>query len=101
MSNQFYAGIAPANSTFTLLNLAIGKKVLKDDLGEIKLTAFDALNQNKSYQTTLSDYYTENVYNTVLTRYIMLTFTYNLKSFGGAMPLPGRGGNVRQAILNL
>ena len=91
LSNQFYTGIAPTNSNFTLLNLSIGKKILKGDNGEIKLTVFDALNQNKSNSTNITDTYTEQVYNNVLTRYVLLTFTYNLKNFGGNPMMPGFG----------
>jgi hypothetical protein len=75
----------PENGNYTLVNFAIGKKFFKDEAGELKLYVFDILNMNKSIQTNLTDFYTENVYNTVLERYIMLTFTYRLRNFGGRM----------------
>jgi hypothetical protein len=81
MRNQFYTGIAPTNGNYTLINFSIGKKLLNNDNGELKLSLFDILKENKSNQTNVTDYYTENVYNTVLQRYIMLTFTYNLRNF--------------------
>ncbi len=80
--NQFYTGYTAANANFTMLNFHIGKKLLGEDNGELKLSVYDLLNQGKSTQTNVTDYYTEYQYNTALQRYIMLTFTYNLRMFG-------------------
>ena len=71
----------PENVNYTLINFSLGKKILKNDAGEIKLTYSDVLNDMKSNQTNVTDFYSENVYNMVLKSYIMLTFTYNLSSF--------------------
>ncbi len=72
----------PANGNYTLLNCSIGKKFFDDDAGELKLYVFDILNMNKGISTNITDFYSENVYNTVLERYIMLTFTYHIRNFG-------------------
>ena len=80
--NQFYTGYTAANANYTMLNFHIGKKLLGEDNGELKLSVYDVLNQSKSTQTNVTDYYTEYQYNTALQRYIMLTFTYNLRMFG-------------------
>lgn len=50
--------------------------------GEIKLYAFDLLNQNRSVVRTATDTYVEDVRSRVLTRYLLLSFTYQVKSFG-------------------
>ncbi len=73
----------PDNGNYTLLNFSIGKKFLDNDAAEVKLYVFDILNMNKSIQTNLTEFYTENIYNTTLERYIMLTFTYRLRNFAG------------------
>ncbi len=87
LRNQFYTGLVQENNNnFTLLNLGIGKKLFTNNAGEIKLTVFDALKQNKSIQTNVTDYYIEYSQNKILQQYIMLTFTYNLRAFGGMQP---------------
>ncbi len=82
LRNQIFTGLTGnQNTNYTLLNLSIGKKLLADNQAEIKLYAFDILKQNKNIQTNISDYYYEFVQNRVLTQYIMLSFTYNLRNF--------------------
>jgi hypothetical protein len=82
VTNQFYTGLTQQkNNIYTLANFSIGKKLFSNNNGEIRLTAFDAFNQNKSIQTNVSDYYVEYTQNDVLKQYFMLTFTYNLRSF--------------------
>ncbi|MCU7497416.1 MAG: outer membrane beta-barrel protein [Ignavibacteria bacterium] len=64
-----------------LLNLAIGKKLFSKDQGEIRLTMYDVLDKNSSLQRTVTDSYYEDSRTNVLGRYLLLTFTYNLKAF--------------------
>lgn len=79
---QLYTGLTqPENNQYALLNLGIGKKLFKNNQGEIKLSIFDLFKQNKSFQTNVTDYYIEYSNNEVLKQYIMLTFTYNLRKF--------------------
>ncbi|MGA2297337.1 MAG: hypothetical protein ABSG15_07310, partial [FCB group bacterium] len=81
---QYYTGlVGQSQSNFTLLNFSIGTKLFAHNAGELKLTAFDVLNQNKSYTTNVNDLYVEYNTNQVLRQYVMLTFTYNLSSFAG------------------
>jgi hypothetical protein len=83
MRNQLYTGLVQANNDlYTILNFSIGKKLLNDK-AELKLTLFDALNQNKSLQTNVTDSYIEYTQNNILQRYLLLTFTLNLKNFAG------------------
>lgn len=72
----------PENADYNLLNLAVGTKLFDREQGELKLYFFDVLNNYKNVQTNLSDYYTENIINTTISNYVMLTFTYNLRNFG-------------------
>jgi vacuolar-type H+-ATPase subunit D/Vma8 len=64
--------------------MAAGKKILKDQKGELKLSVFDLLKQNRSINRNVTGEYIEDVQNQVLQQYFMLTFTYNLRNFGTA-----------------
>ncbi|MGE5432372.1 MAG: outer membrane beta-barrel protein [Syntrophomonadaceae bacterium] len=64
-----------------LLNLAIGKKLFSKDQGEIRIAINDVLNKNNSLQRTVTDSYYEDSRTNVLGRYLILTFTYNIKAF--------------------
>jgi hypothetical protein len=79
------------NLSFPLWNASISKLVLKKKQAEIKLSVFDLLNQNKSITRTVEQNYIEDVRTTVLQRYFMISFIYNLRSFKGQqqqMPFP-------------
>ncbi len=81
-NHQFYAGFSDELAQqFSLLGVGIGKKMFKNQLGEIKLYAFDALNQNNSNTQTTYNTYIEQVNSLVLRRYYMLSFTYNIRAF--------------------
>lgn len=69
------------NQNFWLWNLGIGKKVLKNDRGEITLAINDLLNQNRNIQRNINAAYIEDVQTNALTRFVMLSFTYNLRNF--------------------
>ncbi len=83
VNNQSYRGLGEGyNQNFTLWNASIGKKFLKNNAGELKLTVFDILKQNNSVSRNVTETYVQDVTSTVLTQYAMLTFTYTLKNFG-------------------
>jgi len=83
ISNQYYKGLSDGfNQNFWLWNMSAGKKFLKDQKGELKLSVFDLLKQNRSITRTVSESYTEDVRNRVLQQYFMLTFSYRLRNFG-------------------
>ncbi len=83
VNNQSYSGLSAGyNQSYWLWNAAIGKKFLKKQAGELKLSVFDLLKQNRSINRTITESYIEDVQNQVLTQYFMLTFTYKLKNFG-------------------
>jgi len=81
---------AGLNQSFWLWNAAIGKKFLKNNAGELKLSVFDLLKQNQSISRTVSGTDIIDTQTKVLQQYFMLTFTYSLKNFGTAAT---RGGN--------
>lgn len=79
-NSQYYSGLyVDKDNNYNLLNIGIGKKFLANNRGEIRLTAYDLLNQNKSVETNLYDYYNEYVRNDVLKQYVLLTFSYFLR----------------------
>ncbi|PQA52858.1 TonB-dependent receptor domain-containing protein [Siphonobacter curvatus] len=86
VTNTLYTGLgAGYDRSFTLFNLGVGQKILKDQRGEIRLTIFDLLNQNNSISRNTTETYVEDTRTLVLSRYFMLTFTYNLRNFRGAV----------------
>ena len=94
LSNQIYSGLSDGyNQSYWLWNMAIAKKILKGQKGEIRLSVFDLLDQNQSISRNVTETYFEDVTTKVLQQYFMLTFTYNLKNFGKAPARPNFNQN--------
>jgi hypothetical protein len=64
-------------------NAYLGKKLFNQK-GEIKLSVFDILKENKAIGHNVNSQYIEDTRSSVLQRYCMLTFTYNLRQFSGS-----------------
>jgi hypothetical protein len=85
LNNQSYKGLTDGfNQNYWLWNMGAGKKFLKDQKAELKVTAFDLLKQNRSINRTVDENSIQDVQNQVLQQYFMLTFTYKLRNFGKA-----------------
>jgi uncharacterized membrane protein YgcG len=85
LNNQYYNGLTESfNQSYFLWNMSVGKKFLKGQKGELKLSVFDLLKQNRSINRTVTAERIEDVQNEVLQQYFMLTFSYNLRNFGTA-----------------
>lgn len=80
---QFSGLNADFDQRFLLWNAGIGYKFMKNQMAELRLTAFDLLGQNNSLNRNVTETYVEDNQTQVLTRYFMLTFTYNLRRFKG------------------
>ena len=94
VSYQANSGLSAGfNQKYSLWNAAIGKKFLKNKVGELKLSVFDLLKQNQSIVRTVDARYIEDAQSQVLQQYFLLTFTYNLKNFGVLKPT-GRRDNA-------
>ena len=79
------------NTTIPLLSLGIGKRFWNDD-AEIKVSVYDALNQNQSISRNVAANYIEDTKTNVLQRYFLLNFTYNLRAFNASNTKPSGGG---------
>ena len=80
VTNALTSGVAGGyDQNVVLWNSSLGKKLFKDERGELRLTGADVLNQNRSTTRTVTSTYLQDVRNETLGKYVMLTFTYALK----------------------
>ena len=70
------------NDSYALVNAYIGKKVFKNQLGEILVGVNDIFNQNTAFSRSTGSGFTQNTWNSVIGRYFTVQFTYNLRAFG-------------------
>lgn len=83
VTHTMYTGLTQDfNQSFLLWNASLGYKFLKNRALDVRLTAFDILNQNRAISREITDIYLEDTYTNVLQRYLMLNVTYTLRSFG-------------------
>lgn len=71
------------NQNMMLWNMAVAKKFLKNKAAEVKLTAYDVLNQNTGITRNIGDNYFEDVRANVVPRFFLLTLTFNINRMGG------------------
>jgi hypothetical protein len=62
-----------------LWNVSLARKFLRERRGELRLTASDVLDQNRSISRTVTDSYVQDTNNRVLEPYVMLLFTWTIK----------------------
>ena len=70
------------NDSYTLCNAYIGHKLFKNQLGEIMFGVNDIFNQNKAFSRSTGSGFTQNSWNSVIGRYFIAQFNYNLRFFG-------------------
>jgi len=73
------------NTNVLLLNPSLGFRS-KKNLWEVKLFAFDLLNQNQAISRTVQQTYVEDVNSLVIQRYAMIQVLYNIKKFKKGEP---------------
>ena len=67
------------NLEVPIFNLSISKQVLKDNKGEIRLSLYDAFNNNRQINQSASMISVSESVTTSLARYVMLSFSYNFR----------------------
>lgn len=81
ITHQLNSGLSDGfNQNYWLWNIAFGKKVFKNQRGELALSINDVLNQNRDIRRTVTEVYVEDVRTNALTQFVMLSFTYNLRN---------------------
>jgi len=93
-----YTGSNTYNVSAPILTPSIAKQLFKKKNGEIRLTVFDVLDKNTSVSKSVSTSNVAYSRTNVLTRYAMMTFTYNLNNFPGQRRGQGQfpgGGRFR------
>jgi hypothetical protein len=80
LTHQSFYGLSESLDNNVLLWTAgIGKQVFKNKRGEIQVSMFDILGQNNNVSQQFFDTYFEESNRNVLTRYVMLSFSYNIR----------------------
>jgi hypothetical protein len=83
LTNQLFSGFSETiDQNFWLWNASVGKKLFKNQRGELNLSIFDILKQNTSIQRNITETYIEDVQTEVLQQYFMVNFVYQLRHFG-------------------
>ncbi len=80
--NQYKGYTNDYNEDFLLCNLFLGKKIFKNQRGEIQIGVNDVFNQNSAFSRSTGSGYTQNSWNNVIGRYYTVQFIYNLRHFG-------------------
>ena len=80
--NQYIGFTDSYNEDFLICNFYLGKKVFKNQLGEVLVGVNDIFNQNNAFVRTVGSGYTQNAWNSVVGRYFTVQFNYNLRLFG-------------------
>lgn len=70
------------DDSYLLCNAYIGKKVFRNKRGEVLVGVNDLFNQNRAFSRSTGSGWTQNATNSVIGRYYMVQFTYNLRRFG-------------------
>jgi len=87
LQHQEYFGLSDLlNNRVLLWTAGIGKQLFKNKRGEIQLSMYDILGQNNNVAQNFYDSYYEETNSNVLTRYAMLSFSYNIRKFRESEP---------------
>lgn len=85
-TNGVYTRMGGIEKSFTeeflICNAFVGKKMFKNNRGELSVGLNDIFDQNRSFSRTMSSNSVQNVTNISLRRYASINFVYNLKNFG-------------------
>jgi hypothetical protein len=71
------------------LNAAVNITMLKDERGVLRISVFDLLNQNNSYNVSANRNIVSTTHTNVLPQYFLATFTYNMRATGASKKVGG------------
>lgn len=77
------------NQSLPLFELSISRFVLPNDKGQIKLSVFDVLDENRGISRSVDNNYIEEIRSNSIGRYAMLSFIYSIR---GNEMMGGPGG---------
>ncbi|MCC6817145.1 MAG: outer membrane beta-barrel protein [Saprospiraceae bacterium] len=80
------------NITIPIINISVSKLFLKDNKGEIRLSGYDILNKTQGIQNSISSNRINQTQTLSLARYLMLSFTYNMRGIKSSLDRGGRRG---------
>lgn len=82
LNHQFNTGLSEGydNSVF-LVNMAVGKKFLRNERAEVSVNVYDLFGQNNNIRRDITETYIQDSQSNVLQRYFMLSLTYNIRHF--------------------
>ncbi len=69
------------NQKYVVWNGSLGKKFLKNQSAELKVSVYDLLQNGKNISWNTTAYSTQDIRYNTLPRYFMLTFTYTMRNF--------------------
>jgi hypothetical protein len=90
INNQLNSGF---NAKVPFWNASLSKQFLRFNRGELKLKAYDILNQNLGISRNANSNYIEDIRRINLRRFFLLSFTYSLNKNGVGQS--GPGGNFK------
>lgn len=98
VSYSNYRGITnDYEESFVIVNLYVGKKIFRNQLGEISVGVNDLLDQNTAFRRTVTAQSIMNTINNTIGRYYAIQFVYNLRNFGKGKSATGfEGYDVEQ-----
>lgn len=80
LNYSFYKGLSEGfDEDFFLWNLSFGKKLFKNQRGEISLSVNDLFNANQAIGRTVSESYIEDSRKNVIERFYLINFRYDLR----------------------
>ena len=80
--NQYIGFTNDYNEDYLICNIYLGKKLFKNQRGEVLVGVNDLLNENTAFARSVGSGYTENAWNSTVGRYFTVQFNYNLRYFG-------------------
>ena len=82
LNHQFNTGLSEGyDRSVLLVNMAIGKKFLRNERAEVSLNVYDLFGQNNNIWRSITETYIQDSQSNVLKRYFMLSLTYNIRYF--------------------